>query len=118
MRWCKAASCSRKAQHRTRCARSLPESISVHGCEAAGAIAMKVTNVRTEAVRIEQPVPLMSSLGAITSFGCLLIYVETDQGIVGENLVFSLNDKHVPLFEAAVRLLTPLALGKDPAFTG
>jgi len=78
---------------------------------------MKVTRVTTKPVRIDLPKPLGSAVGEIRSFGCLLIFVETDGGITGENLVFSLNDQHLPLFNEMVRLLAPLAIGMDPTFT-
>jgi L-alanine-DL-glutamate epimerase-like enolase superfamily enzyme len=78
---------------------------------------MKVTAIDTKPVRIDLPRPIGSALGDIHCFGCLLIFVRTDEGIVGENLVFSLNNRHLALFDEMVRLLSGLIVGSDPVFS-
>jgi L-alanine-DL-glutamate epimerase-like enolase superfamily enzyme len=78
---------------------------------------MKVTRLRTVAAHLPLETPILSALGGIASFGCLLVRLETDEGAVGENLVFTLNDKRLGVLAAMVESLEPLVVGRDPAFT-
>jgi L-alanine-DL-glutamate epimerase-like enolase superfamily enzyme len=78
---------------------------------------MKVTDLRTAAAHVPLPKPIVSALGGIQSFGCLLIYIDTNEGLTGENLIFTLNNKRLTVFDEMVRSLAPLVVGRDPAFT-
>jgi L-alanine-DL-glutamate epimerase-like enolase superfamily enzyme len=78
---------------------------------------MKVTNLRTAAIHLPLTPPIMSGLGPLKSLGCLLLFVETDEGITGENLIFTLNNKRLSVFDEMVKSLAPLLIGQDPAFT-
>jgi L-alanine-DL-glutamate epimerase-like enolase superfamily enzyme len=63
------------------------------------------------------PKPIMSGLGELRSAGVLLVHLETDQGAVGENLVFTLNNKRLAVLDEMVRSLAPLVVGEDPQFS-
>jgi L-alanine-DL-glutamate epimerase-like enolase superfamily enzyme len=78
---------------------------------------MKVTKLRIEALHLPLEPPILSALGGISSFGCLLVHLETDQGLVGENLIFTLNNKRLGVLAAMIESLAPLVVGRDPAFT-
>src|SRR5260221_4746075 len=78
---------------------------------------MKITRLRTVAVRIPLEKPIRTSIHRIESAGCLLVFLETDAGIVGENLLFTLNGKRMAVLDAMVRSLEPLVVGCDPDFT-
>ncbi len=78
---------------------------------------MKVTALRTTKLVVPLPSPIMSGLGPLTTTGVLVVEVLTDQGIVGENLVFTLNNKRLAVLDEMVLSLAPLVEGIDPAFT-
>jgi len=74
---------------------------------------MKVTEVRTRVVRLPFDKPIGSALGRLDSCGCVLVYVHTDAGIVGENLVFALNDRRTRVLRQMVDELADLLVGQD-----
>jgi len=78
---------------------------------------MKVTALRTTALHLPLPKPILSGLGEIRSTGVLLVHVETDDGAVGENLVFTDNGKRLAVLDEMVRSLAPLIVGEDPQFS-
>ncbi|OZI32235.1 mandelate racemase [Bordetella genomosp. 10] len=74
---------------------------------------MKVTEVRTRVVRLPFEQPIGSALGSLHACGCVLVYVHTDAGIVGENLVFALNDRRTRVLRQMVDELADLLVGQD-----
>jgi L-alanine-DL-glutamate epimerase-like enolase superfamily enzyme len=78
---------------------------------------MKVAAVDIEHVVLPLAGPIGFALGEIKSLGCLLLTVRADDGAVGENLVFSLNDRYSRVFAEMIRTLVPLVVGTDPAET-
>lgn len=54
---------------------------------------MNITRVETRPVVVTLAQPIGSALGQIHSFGCILTFVHDDAGGVGENLVFTLNNR-------------------------
>jgi L-alanine-DL-glutamate epimerase-like enolase superfamily enzyme len=78
---------------------------------------MKVAAVDIEHVVLPLAKPVGFALGKIKSLGCLLLTVRADDGAVGENLVFSLNDRYSRVLAEMIRALVPLLDGTDPAFT-
>jgi L-alanine-DL-glutamate epimerase-like enolase superfamily enzyme len=74
---------------------------------------MKVTAVETKAVVQPLPQPIGSALGTITSFGCILVTVRTDQGITGENVIFTLNDRRTKVLRQMVDDLSDVIVGQD-----
>jgi L-alanine-DL-glutamate epimerase-like enolase superfamily enzyme len=78
---------------------------------------MKVAAVELEHVVLPLPKPIGFALGEIHSLGCVLVTVRSDDGPVGENLVFSLNDTYSRVFAEMIRTLEPLIVGTDPSLT-
>ncbi len=78
---------------------------------------MKITKLRTVAVQLPLEKPIRTSIHRIASAGCLLVFLETDGGIVGESLLFTLNGKRLAVLDAMVRSLEPVIIGRDPDFT-
>jgi L-alanine-DL-glutamate epimerase-like enolase superfamily enzyme len=74
---------------------------------------MKVTRVETRPVVVTLPKPIGSALGQITCFGCIAVFVHCDNGIVGENLIFSLNNRRTKVLRAMVDELADLIVGRD-----
>jgi L-alanine-DL-glutamate epimerase-like enolase superfamily enzyme len=79
---------------------------------------MKVTKLRTEVVRLPLPAPIPSARITISSVDCVLVFLETDEGAVGEGMVFTLNGQRLALVEAMIRSLEPLVLGIEPSMSG
>ncbi len=74
---------------------------------------MKVVRVETRPVVVALPKPIGSALGQIRDFGCILVFVYRDDGVVGENLVFTLNNKRTKVLRAMVDELGELLIGRD-----
>jgi L-alanine-DL-glutamate epimerase-like enolase superfamily enzyme len=77
---------------------------------------MKITKLRTMPVHVPLQKPIRTAIHHIKTAGCLLIFLETDGGIVGQSLLFTLNGKRLKLLDEMVRSLEPLVLGSDPDF--
>ncbi len=75
---------------------------------------MKVTRLRTTRLVVPLPKPIMSGLGPLTTAGVLIVQLETQAGVVGENLVFTLNNKRLGVLDEMVQSLAPLVEGRDP----
>ena len=74
---------------------------------------MNVTGVETRPIRLPLDKPLGSALGAITCFGCILVTIRGDTGVVGENLVFTLNDRRTAVVRKMIDELAELVIGRD-----
>ncbi len=74
---------------------------------------MKVTAIETRPVTLVLPAPLGSALGQISRFGVILVTLRTDQGIVGENLIFTLNDRRTKVLRQMVDDLADVIVGYD-----
>jgi len=79
---------------------------------------MKITALRTTPLHLPLPKPIMSGLGPLVTLGVVLVHLETDAGLVGENLVFTLNNKRLAVLDEMIRSLAPLVVGEDPQFSG
>ena len=76
---------------------------------------MKITRLRTEVVHIPVEPPILTAiLGSIRSADCVLTFLETDQGLVGEGLVFSINNRRLKAIHTMVEQLADLVIGLDP----
>ena len=80
---------------------------------------MKITRLRTEVVHL----PFGSAIkqegfGELRSIDCVLVYLDTDTGLVGEGLVYSINASQLLALHEAVRSFEPLLSGLDPEFGG
>lgn len=74
---------------------------------------MKVVRVETQPLHVKLDEPIGSALGQIASFGCILVTVHTDAGIIGENLIFTLNNRRTKVLRAMVDELADLVIGQD-----
>lgn len=75
---------------------------------------MKIENIRILQVDLPLPKPLVTAIHKTTSVGCVLVAIETDTGVVGENYIFSLNQQRLPAFAAIIESLKPYLIGKNP----
>jgi L-alanine-DL-glutamate epimerase-like enolase superfamily enzyme len=74
---------------------------------------MKVTRVETRCVTVKLDKPIGSALGQLHSFGCILVFVYCDSGIVGENLIFTLNARRTRVLQTMVEEVADLVIGRD-----
>jgi len=79
---------------------------------------MKVTRVRTIPANVPMASPILAGGWKIESAGILAVLVETDAGIVGEGLAFTLNGRRMRMLVEGVETLAPLVEGSDPHFSG
>jgi L-alanine-DL-glutamate epimerase-like enolase superfamily enzyme len=79
---------------------------------------MKITKLRTKVVNL--PLDSGSGIGSpsIRTAGCILAFLETDQDLVGEGLVFSLNGNRLKILNDLVLSLEPFVVGLDIAMSG
>ena len=74
---------------------------------------MKVTRVETRCVTVKLDKPISSALGQLHSLGCILVFVHCDSGIVGENLIFTLNARRTRVLQSMVEEMADLVIGRD-----
>ena len=77
---------------------------------------MKITNVKTLKVEIPLQKPLITAIHKTESVGVVVIRIETDAGLVGENYVFALNKDRLTVFEAMINSLTQFLIGQNPLY--
>lgn len=79
---------------------------------------MKVTRLKTEIVRIPLPRPIPSARMTISSADCVLVHLETDAGLIGEGMAFTLNGYRLPLVQSMIHSFEPLLIGVEPSMSG
>lgn len=76
---------------------------------------MKITRLRTQVVHLPIDPPIITAIfPTISTADCVLVFLETDQGLVGEGLVFSINNQRLTVIHDMIRTLEPMVLGMDP----
>lgn len=78
---------------------------------------MKITRLRTALAHVPLPKPILSAIFEIRSIDCVLCFLETDQGPVGEGLVMTINGRRLSMLHEMVRSMEPLIVGADPAMS-
>jgi L-alanine-DL-glutamate epimerase-like enolase superfamily enzyme len=80
---------------------------------------MKITRLRTQVVHLPIDPPIITAIfPTISTADCVLVFLETDQGLVGEGLVFSINNQRLTVIHDMIRTLEPMVLGMDPRIGG
>ena len=79
---------------------------------------MKITNLRTRVVSLPLDPASGAGYGKQQSIGCVLVYLQSDEGPVGQGLLSSLNSKRLKILAELVESLAPLAVGLDPNLSG
>jgi len=78
---------------------------------------MKVTGLRTKALRLPLEEPIGNATATIEAFSCLAVFLDTDEGLVGENLIFTIRPEQLPLLNAMVEVLRDAVIGRKPEET-
>ncbi len=75
---------------------------------------MKITGLRTEQVEIPLATPIRTSIHYLDAIGCVLVYIDTDDGRTGEGLVWSMGTRRLATLEAMIQSLAVKIVGRDP----
>jgi L-alanine-DL-glutamate epimerase-like enolase superfamily enzyme len=76
---------------------------------------MKITRLRTQVVEFPYSPPIGLSASYVLRTGsCVLVFLESDDGAVGEGLVFAFNGERIKLYDDMVKSFAPLVVGQDP----
>ncbi|MFZ0841850.1 MAG: hypothetical protein WAM77_30715 [Xanthobacteraceae bacterium] len=79
---------------------------------------MKITKLRTQIVHFPFDPPIDGGALLLRSADCVLVFLETDAGLIGEGLVFALNKQRLVVIDEMIRSLEPLVVGLDPELGG
>jgi L-alanine-DL-glutamate epimerase-like enolase superfamily enzyme len=79
---------------------------------------MKITAIETQLVNLPLAQPIATAIHHIRSVGCVLLTLKTDQGIVGESYVFTINAVRLKAFDEMIRGFSHQLLGKDLHYVG
>ena len=77
---------------------------------------MKITRLVTIPVDVPLDKPLKTAIHDIRSVGCVLVRLETDQGLVGESYIFTINAVRLNVFDEAIKSFAHQVEGKDPHY--
>jgi L-alanine-DL-glutamate epimerase-like enolase superfamily enzyme len=80
---------------------------------------MKITKLRTQVVEFPYDPVIELSPGAFLRTGsCVLTFLESDQGVIGEGLVYTFNGTYTKIYEEIIRGFGPVVEGQDPLQAG
>ncbi|NNF53665.1 MAG: mandelate racemase/muconate lactonizing enzyme family protein [Acidimicrobiales bacterium] len=79
---------------------------------------MPVVRFQTSLVVLPLAKPIGTAIHSIRSVGCVLLEIETDQGVVGQSYIFTINADRLGAFDEMVRGLSHFVIGRDPCDTG
>ena len=75
---------------------------------------MKITKCRTHLVDVPMAKPIATAIHQMKSVGCVLLELETDQGLVGQSYVFTLNAVRLNALHDMVLSFLHHVEGQDP----
>lgn len=75
---------------------------------------MKITGMRCTQVQIPLERPLRTAIHDIRSVGCVLVTLDTDEGLSGEAYNFTMNGACLDVLQAMIESLAPHVTGRDP----
>jgi len=75
---------------------------------------MKITRCRTTLVNLPLERPIATAIHAMQSVGCVLLELETDQGLVGQSYVFTLNGTRLKALHEMLLGFLHQVEGRDP----
>lgn len=79
---------------------------------------MKITDLTTTAVTLPLAEPLGNATATIHKFTCIVVDLKTDEGLSGENLIFTIRPEQLPLLDSMVHVLRDAVIGRDPDDVG
>jgi len=85
-------------------------------CIAIAGNRVKITNIRTLKVEVPLDKPMITAIHRTETVGCLLVVIETECGLVGENYIFALNKARLEVFEGMIRSLSQYVIGQNALY--
>jgi L-alanine-DL-glutamate epimerase-like enolase superfamily enzyme len=79
---------------------------------------VKITGFRTRLVEVPFAQPIATAIHQMRSVGCVLLELETDQGLVGESYVFTLNGFRLKALHEMLLGFAHQVEGRDPHCVG
>jgi L-alanine-DL-glutamate epimerase-like enolase superfamily enzyme len=80
---------------------------------------VKITKLRTQLVEFPYTPPMGLSANYVLKTGsCVLVYLESDQGVAGEGVVYTFNGERIKIYDEMVQSFAPLLTGADPTLAG
>lgn len=76
---------------------------------------IRIRDLRTVTVEVPGQGELVK--GDTSSVGCLLVFLDTDEGITGESLLFAFDPRHLAVLEQMVLVLKADVIGEDSDYT-
>ena len=77
---------------------------------------MKITHVETRLVNLPFEAPIKTAVHDMRSVGCCLLSLKTDEGLVGQGYLFTLNSVRLKAFDEMVRGFEHVLIGRDPHY--
>ncbi len=75
---------------------------------------MKITGLRTQHVKIPFEKPIRTAIHRVEYVACVLLQVDTDEGLVGEGLVWCMSTERLAVLDAMIHSLAHVVVGRDP----
>ncbi len=75
---------------------------------------MKITGLRTVQVDLPIEKPIRTAIHDIRSVGCVLVFLDTDEGLGGESYMFTMNAGRLDVLESMAKSLERHVIGRDP----
>lgn len=76
---------------------------------------MKITGLRCVQVEIPLEKPIRTAIHDVRTVGCVLVYLDTDEGLSGEAYNFTMNAVRLDVLQAMIESLARHLVGKDPS---
>ncbi|MFT5609279.1 MAG: L-alanine-DL-glutamate epimerase-like enolase superfamily enzyme [Parvicella sp.] len=77
---------------------------------------MKIAQLNTQLIELPLDKPIGTAIHSIHSVGCVLVSLVSDEGLVGEGYLFTINAVRLKAFDETVRSFAPLVEGQDAEF--
>jgi L-alanine-DL-glutamate epimerase-like enolase superfamily enzyme len=77
---------------------------------------MKITRLKTRLVDVPMAKPITTAIHNMRSVGCVLVDLETDEGLVGQSYVFTINAARLKAFDEMIRGFAHRVEGIDPHY--
>ena len=77
---------------------------------------MKITSIKTQLVEVPLEKPITTAIHSLHSVGCVLLSIETDEGVVGEAYAFSINAVRLRAFDELITSFDHQLLGQEPHY--
>lgn len=75
---------------------------------------MKITDLRCVQVELPLANPIRTAIHDVRSVGCVLVTLDTDEGLSGEAYNFTMNAVRLDVLQAMIKSFTPHIVGRDP----